>query len=72
MRAYTTWSAYASFREAETGVIEPGRWADLTVMDVDPFVVADQRPGHILNGQIVMTIVDGEIVYERASSKSGS
>ena len=72
VRAYTTWSAYASFREAETGVIEPGRWADLTVMDVDPFVVADQRPGHILNGQIVMTIVDGEIVYERASSKSGS
>jgi predicted amidohydrolase YtcJ len=72
VRAYTTWSAYASFREDETGVIEPGRWADLTVMDIDPFVIADQRPGRILNGQIVMTIVDGEVVYERVSSKSGS
>ena len=72
VRAYTTWSAYASFREDETGVIEPGRWADLTVMDIDPFVVADQRPGRILGGQIIMTIVDGEVVYERVSSKSGS
>ncbi|MGH8223492.1 MAG: amidohydrolase, partial [Woeseiaceae bacterium] len=35
LRAYTSWSAYASFRERDTGVIEEGRWADLTVMDVD-------------------------------------
>jgi predicted amidohydrolase YtcJ len=65
VRAYTTWSAYASFREDEAGVIEPGRWADLTVLDIDPFVVADQRPGRILDGQIVMTIVDGKVVHER-------
>jgi predicted amidohydrolase YtcJ len=64
VRAYTAWSAYASFREDETGVIAPGRWADLTVMDIDPFVTAEQRPGRILDGQIVMTIVDGRIVYE--------
>ena len=65
VRAYTSWSAYASFREDETGIIEPGRWADLTVMDIDPFVLAAQRPGAILDGRIVMTIVDGEVVYER-------
>jgi predicted amidohydrolase YtcJ len=65
VRAYTTWSAYASFREGDTGVIEPGRWADLTIMDIDPFVVSDQRPGRILGGQILMTIVDGKVVYER-------
>jgi predicted amidohydrolase YtcJ len=65
VRAYTSWSAYASFRENETGVIEPGRWADLTVMDIDPFSTADQRPEHILDGQIVMTIVGGNIVYEK-------
>ncbi len=65
VRAYTTWSAYASFREDETGVIEPGRWADLTVMDIDPFVLADQRPGRILDGQVLMTIVNGKVVYER-------
>jgi predicted amidohydrolase YtcJ len=65
VRAYTTWSAYASFREDQTGVIAPGRWADLTVIDIDPFVIADQRPGRILDGQVLMTIVDGKVVYEK-------
>ena len=65
VRAYTAWSAWASFREDETGIIAPGRWADLTVMDIDPFAAADQDPGRLLDGQIVITIVDGNIVYER-------
>ena len=65
VRAYTSWSAYASFREDESGVIAPGRWADLTILDVDPFVVADQQPGRILDGQVLMTIVDGKVVFER-------
>ena len=65
VRGYTLWSAYASFREDDTGIIEAGRWADLTVMDIDPFVLADESPGDILNGRILMTIVDGRVVYER-------
>jgi len=64
IRGYTNWSAYASFREDDTGIIEKGRWADLTVMDIDPFVLADESPGDILNGRILMTIVNGQIVYE--------
>lgn len=64
IRAYTNWSAYASFREDETGIIEKGRWADLTVMDIDPFVLADESPGDILSGRILMTIVNGKIIYE--------
>lgn len=64
IRAYTTWSAYASFREKETGMLEAGRWADITVMDVDPFVLADDNPGAILDGHIKMTIVNGKVVYE--------
>ncbi len=64
IRAYTSWSAYASFREDETGIIEKGRWADLTVMDIDPFLLADESPGDILNGRILMTIVNGKIIYE--------
>jgi len=66
VRGYTSWSAYASFREDETGIIEKGRWADLTVMDIDPFVLADESPNDILNGRILMTIVNGNIVYEGA------
>ena len=65
VRGYTSWSAYASFREDDTGIIEAGRWADLTVMDIDPFVLSDESPGDILNGRILMTIVNGNIVYER-------
>jgi predicted amidohydrolase YtcJ len=65
VRGYTIWSAYASFREDDTGIIEEGRWADLTVMDIDPFILADESPGDILNGRILMTIVNGNIVYER-------
>lgn len=65
VRGYTDWSAYASFREDRTGIIEAGRWADLTVMDVDPFLLADETPGELLNGRILMTIVDGKVVYER-------
>jgi predicted amidohydrolase YtcJ len=64
VRGYTSWSAYASFREDETGIIEKGRWADLTVMDIDPFVLADESPADILNGRILMTIVNGNVVYE--------
>lgn len=65
VRAYTSWSAYASFREDKTGIIEPGLWADLTVMDVDPFVLADENAPSMLNGRILMTIVNGKPVYER-------
>lgn len=65
VRGYTNWSAYASFREDETGIIDEGRWADITVMDVDPFVLADQVPADMLQGRILMTIVDGKVVYER-------
>lgn len=65
VRGYTSWSAYASFRENESGVIDVGRWADLTVMDVDPFVLADEVPADMLQGRILMTVVDGKVVYER-------
>ena len=65
VRGYTSWSAYASFRESETGVIEEGRWADLTVMDIDPFLLSEESASDILNGRILMTIVDGKVIYER-------
>lgn len=65
VRGYTNWSAYASFREDETGIIRKGLWADLTVMDIDPFLLAEESPGDILSGRILMTVVDGKVVYER-------
>jgi predicted amidohydrolase YtcJ len=64
IRAYTGWSARAAFMEHRAGVIAPGRWADLTVMDIDPLVLADTDAAAILDGSIVMTIVDGEVVFD--------
>ena len=66
VRAYTRWPAYAGFREQQTGVIAPGRWADLTVMDIDPFVMSQARPAALLDGRILMTVVNGEIVYQES------
>lgn len=64
VRAYTNWSAYASFREDETGILEKGRWADITVLDIDPFLLAEESPGDILQGRVLMTIVNGKVVFE--------
>ena len=50
--------------EPYTGVIEAGRWADLTIMDIDPLVLADTDAGAILGGSILMTLVGGEIVHD--------
>ncbi|MDX1482022.1 MAG: amidohydrolase family protein [Woeseiaceae bacterium] len=64
VRGYTSWSAYASFTEDESGILDAGRWADITVMDVDPFVLAEQVPADMLQGRILMTIVGGDVVHE--------
>lgn len=66
LRAYTHWSAFADFREDDTGIIAPGRWADLTVIDIDPFVVVDTNPDALLDGRVLMTVVAGKIVHAAA------
>lgn len=65
IRAYTLWSAYAAFREGETGMIAKGKWGDLTVMDLDPFALAGTAPDKILRGKIMLTVVNGKVAYQR-------
>ena len=65
IRGYTNWSAYAAFREHQTGIVANGRWADLTVMDIDPFAIAATAPEKIRAGRILATIVNGNVVYQR-------
>jgi predicted amidohydrolase YtcJ len=66
LRGYTTWAAYAAFEEDRTGVLAPGRWADVTVLDVDPLALGETDPGKLLQGHVLATIVAGKVVYERA------
>jgi len=65
LRGYTTWAAYSAFLENQTGVIAPGRWADLTVMDIDPLAVGEKDPARLLSGSILKTIVNGKVVFEK-------
>src|SRR5499426_2584965 len=64
LRGYTTWPAYAAFQERQTGVLAPGRWADITVIDIDPIVTGTNDPALLLRGKIRFTMVAGKIVYE--------
>jgi predicted amidohydrolase YtcJ len=65
IRAYTSGAAYAAFLEEETGVLTPGRWADVTVLSIDPLRVATgDTPEDLFDRRVVMTIVSGVIAYE--------
>jgi predicted amidohydrolase YtcJ len=57
---FTTKAAYAVGREAELGILAPGRRADLTVFSKDIMTVA---PAEILTAQAKMTLVGGEVVF---------
>jgi predicted amidohydrolase YtcJ len=64
IRGYTVWGAYAEFLEDYTGVIREGMWADLTIMDLDPFVVGSTDPDALLGGRILGTVSRGRVVFE--------
>jgi len=59
---FTKWAAYAAFEESKKGTIEVGKWADFTILDKDIMTIP---PKEILNTNVVMTVVDGKIVYEK-------
>ena len=61
LRMYTLGSAYASFQEHERGSIETGKRADLALLDSDPTAI---DPEDIRNTRVVMTIAEGEVVWE--------
>ncbi|MCJ2520713.1 MAG: amidohydrolase [Candidatus Thermoplasmatota archaeon] len=62
LRCYTQTPAYASFEEGLKGTIEPGKLADLVVLEKDPL----QYTERIEEIPVYMTIFDGRIVYEGA------
>ena len=49
----------------KTGVLAPGRRADFTVMDIDPFQLAGTDPHRLLSGRIVAAFVDGQAITPR-------
>ncbi len=59
---YTINGAYASFEESIKGSLEPGKLADLTVLS-GPIV--GLSPNELKELKVKMTVVGGEIVYDR-------
>jgi predicted amidohydrolase YtcJ len=61
LRMYTINAARASFEEDIKGSINPGKLADLVVLNGDPSVAP---PDEIREMEIEMTILNGEVVWE--------
>jgi hypothetical protein len=64
LRAYTANAAYAEFKEKEKGTLAKGSLADFVILDRDLTRIA---PETIRDTKIVMTVVGGKPVYERAA-----
>lgn len=62
IHAFTTGPAYATFEEDKKGTIEKGKYADFVVLDRDLYAV---DPLAIMDTSVVMTVVGGEIVYQK-------
>ena len=60
VRAHTIDAAHSLFVEDRLGSIEPGKYADLTVLDGDLFGVS---PDEISSMEIWMTVLDGDVVF---------
>lgn len=65
VRGYTNWAAYSAHVENEVGQLKPGMWADIAVVDKDLLNVGATNPSDLLNGDVLMTIVGGKVVYKR-------
>ena len=61
LRGFTAGSAYAQFSEDRVGILKGGYQADLTLLDRDPFRIP---PKELLSTKVLMTIVDGQVVFD--------
>jgi predicted amidohydrolase YtcJ len=64
LKGFTIWAAHAAFAEKEQGSLEPGKRADLVVLDRD---IMKAPPRDIIDTKVVLTLLDGKIVYRRGA-----
>ena len=62
LRGMTIWAARANFEEKEKGSLEPGKFADLIILDQDIMTIKEQD---VLNTKVLLTMIGGEVVFER-------
>jgi hypothetical protein len=62
IRLYTAKAAALSWDEAKKGSIEPGKFADLIVLDRDPLTVPAEQ---LLDTKVDLTLVGGKLLWNR-------
>ncbi|SEJ67440.1 hypothetical protein SAMN04487917_10983 [Arthrobacter sp. yr096] len=66
LNAYTQGTAWINHLDAETGTLEPGKLADLAVLDVNLFELS---PEELHRAVVTQTWIGGECVYDRATAR---
>ena len=66
LRLYTTNGAYLLFREEQVGSLEPGKYADMIVVDRD---ILESNLDDIRDTRVLRTYVNGELVYDAGSEQ---
>jgi predicted amidohydrolase YtcJ len=66
LRMYTIWAADYVGREDRLGSLEPGKFADLVVLDRDYMVIPHEEFSEI---NALLTMVGGKVVYEHESMR---
>ena len=64
LKMYTRWAAEYVLRENVLGSIEPGKWADLIILDRDYLTIPDNE---MSKTQVLLTMVGGKIIHEMAA-----
>lgn len=62
IKGYTLHAAYTEFAEHQKGSVEEGKFADLVVLNQNFFEIPPEK---ILETNVLMTIFNGQIIYEK-------
>ncbi len=68
LRGYTSQAAHLGFEEDDKGTLEPGRFADVTVLSADPLTATSDGLRAI---EVDHTLVAGELVWSREGQQLG-
>lgn len=62
LKMFTIWAAYSAFQDDVLGSLEVGKLADVSIFDKDLMTIPEDQ---IMSSNAVMTIVHGQIVYQK-------
>ena len=61
IRLYTAAGPYLAWEENKKGTLEPGKFADMIVLDTDPLTAPEEK---LLTMKVEQTYIDGKLVYD--------